>query len=197
MQKDGFYGGYTPGWFDYALRNRRLVQKYNSLPWEDLKGKYEVLKELLAQCDEKTLIEPPFRCDHGENIYIGKNFYANYNFVVLDSAKITIGNNVVIGPNVTLSAATHPIHPESRTDGEHSFPIMVAPITIEDDVWIGAGVTILAGVTIGRGSVIGAHSLVTKDIPPMTVAVGTPCKVLRAITDADRHEWGSIPRDQQ
>ena len=76
MQKDGFYGGYTPGWFDYALRNRRLVQKYNSLPWEDLKGKYEVLKELLAQCDEKTLIEPPFRCDHGENIYIGKNFYA-------------------------------------------------------------------------------------------------------------------------
>ena len=74
---------------------------------------------------------------------------------------------------------------------------MVASITIEDDVWIGAGVTILAGVTIGRGSVIGAHSLVTKDIPPMSVAVGTPCKVLRAITDADRHQWGDIPEDQK
>ena len=184
MEKDGFYGGYTPGWFDYALRNRRLVQKYNSLPWEDLKGKYEVLKELLAQCDEKTLIEPPFRCDHGENIYIGKKFYANYNFVVLDSAKITIGDNVVIGPNVTLSAATHPIHPESRTDGEHSFPIMVAPITIEDDVWIGARVTILPGVRVGRGSIIGAGSVVTKDVPPYSIVGGNPARLIRSRKDS-------------
>ena len=197
MQDNTFYGGYTPGWYNYAKRNRVLIQKYNSLPWEEIRGKYEVLKELLAQCDEKTLIEPPFRCDHGENIYLGKNFYANYNFVVLDSAKVTIGDNVVIGPNVTISAATHPIHPDSRTDGENSFPSMVAPVTIEDDVWIGAGVTILPGVTIGRGSVIGAHSLVSKDIPPMSVAVSTPCKVLRAITDEDKYDWGDIPEDQK
>ncbi len=189
MADTEFLGGYTPNWWNYAKKNRILIQKYNTMDCTDIRGKYEVLKELLGSVDETTVIEPPFRCDDGSKIFLGKNFYANYNFVVLDSEEVRIGDNVVIGPNVTINAADHPIHPDSRTTG-HGFPILSAPVTIESDVWIGSGVTILKGVTIGHGSVIGAHSLVTKDIPPMSIAVGTPARVLREITDEDRYDWG-------
>ena len=180
--------GYTEDWWEIAKRNRLLVRAYNTIDPTDLDGRQKLLEELLGAVDRKTVIEPPFYCDDGKNIFLGKNFYANFNFIVLDAAKITIGDNVVIGPNVTIAAADHPIHPKSRTDGL-SFPITGAPVTIGNDVWIGAGVTILKGVTIGDGSVIGAHSLVTKDVPPMVVAAGTPCRVLREITDEDLYDW--------
>ena len=182
--------GYTPGWWEIAKRNRLLVREYNTIDPTDLEGKHQILEQLLGAVDIKTVIEPPFYCDDGQNIFLGKNFYANFNFIVLDGAKVVIGDNVVVGPNVTIVTADHPIHPKSRTDGE-SFPITCKSITIGNDVWIGAGVTILKGVTIGDGAVIGAHSLVTKDIPPMVVAVGTPCRVLREITDKDLYEWES------
>ena len=180
--------GYTKDWWDIAKRNRLLVREYNTIDPTDLDGKYEILQELLGSVDVKTVIEPPFYCDDGKNIYLGKNFYANFNLIILDADRITIGDNVVIGPNVTIAAADHPIHPNSRTDG-HSFPIIYAPITIGNNVWIGTGVTILKGVTIGDGAVIGAHSLVTKDVPPMVVAAGTPCRVIRDITDEDLFDW--------
>lgn len=180
--------GYTKDWWEIAKRNRLLVREYNTIDPTDLDGKYRILQELLGSVDRKTVIEPPFYCDDGKNIYLGKNFYANFNLIILDADRITIGDNVVIGPNVTIAAADHPIHPRSRTDGL-SFPIVYAPITIGNDVWIGAGVTILKGVKIGDGAVIGAHSLVTKDIPPMVVAAGTPCRVIREITDEDRYDW--------
>ncbi len=188
MQDGFFLGGYTPDWWEAARPSRELVDRYNSLPWEDTEGKFKILKKLLGRVDELTVIEPPFRCDDGKRLFLGKNFYANYNLVVLDADDITIGDNVVLGPNVTLCAATHPIHPDSRTTGL-SFPIITAPIVIEDDVWLGAGVTVLPGVTIGRGSVVGAHSLVTRDIPPMSVAAGTPCRVIRPINEQDRYCW--------
>lgn len=108
--------------------------------------------------------------------------------MVLDADRVEIGDNVVIGPNVTLCGAAHPIHPVSRTTGNGS-PIIKAPIVIQDNVWIGAGTTVLMGVTIGAGSVVGAHSLVTKDIPIGVVAAGTPCKVIRPITEQDMHNW--------
>lgn len=180
--------GYTKDWWEIAKRNRLLVREYNTIDPTDLDRKYKILQELLGSVDIKTVIEPPFYCDDGENIFLGKNFYANFNLIILDAARVTIGDNVVIGPNVTIAAADHPIHPSSRTDG-HSFPIIFAPVTIGNDVWIGAGVTILKGVTIGDGAVIGAHSLVTKDIPSMVVAAGTPCRVLREITDEDLYDW--------
>ena len=186
--KDQFLGGYNQEWWDAASKNRVLVRKYNTMDVLDLRGKYEVLKELLAQVNEKTVIEPPFYCDNGKNIYLGNNFYANYNFMVLDADRVEIGDNVVIGPNVTLCGAAHPVHPVSRTTG-NGFPIIKAPIVIQDNVWIGAGTTVLMGVTIGAGSVVGAHSLVTKDIPPGVVAAGTPCKVIRPITEQDMHNW--------
>lgn len=183
-----YLAGYSKDWWEEAKRNRILVREYNTIDPTDLEGKYRILQELLGAVSRVTVIEPPFFCDNGKSIFLGHNFYANYNFVVLDAAKITIGDNVVVGPNVTIVAADHPIHPESRTNGE-SFPITCAPVEIGDDVWIGAGVTVLKGVKIGKGSVIGAHSLVTRDIPPMVVAAGTPCRVLRAITEEDRFSW--------
>ncbi len=189
MEMEQFLGGYTAPWWNFAKKNRILVQKYNSIDCTDIKGKYDILKELLGSVDEVTVIEPPFRCDDGKKIFLGKNFYANYNLVILDADTVTIGNNVVVGPNVTIITADHPIHPESRTNG-HGFPVISAPITIEDDVWIGACSTILKGVTIGHGSIIGANSLVTKDVPPMTIVGGSPAKVIREITDEDRYDWG-------
>ena len=182
-----FLGGYDESWYGSVERNRPLVRKYNTMDPLDQWGKYQVLKELLGRVYETTVIEPPFFCDDGLNIFLGDNFYANYNFTVLDGDKVTIGDNVIIGPNVTISAVAHPLHWKMRTKGS-GFPITRAPVTIGDNVWIGAGCTILMGVTIGAGSVIGAGSIVTKDIPPESIAVGCPCKVIRKISDDDISE---------
>ncbi len=185
---EGFLGGYGAEWWEIAGPNRKLISRYNSMEPDRLWDKYLLLKELLGRVDEETIIEAPFHCDDGKNIFLGKQFYANFGLIILDAAPVTFGDHVIVGPNATFCAASHPIHPESRLhDGQYS--IISAPINVGDDVWIGAGVTVLPGVTIGSGSVIGAGSVVTKDIPPMVVAAGTPCRVLRAITDADRHVW--------
>ena len=183
-----FLGGYTAGWWAAAQKNRRLVRRYNTIDPEDLWGRYQLLCALLGRCDEKTLIEPPFYCDNGKNIRVGSNFYANYNLVILDSEAVTFGDRVVIGPNVTFCGASHPIHPESRFYEDH-YPVLTGPITVGDDVWIGANVTVMMGVTIGSGSVIGAGSVVTRDVPPGCVAAGVPCRVLRQVTEQDRHTW--------
>mgnify|MGYP001108838163 FL=1 len=130
---------------------------------------------------ENTTILSPFHCDYGYNIKVGKNFFANYNFVVLDSAEVNIGDNVFIAPNVVLTCAGHAIDEEQRNKGlEIAFKI-----TIGNSVWIGANVTILPGVTIGDNVIIGAGSVVTKDIPSNVIAVGNPCRVLRNITKED------------
>ena len=126
-------------------------------------------------------IEQPFLCDYGYNIEIGENFYANYNLIVLDCAKVTIGDNAFIAPNVGIYTAGHPLTAEQRNSGlEYAYPI-----TIGNNVWIGAGVHICPGVTIGDNAVIGAGSVVVKDIPPHALACGVPCKVVRYITEDD------------
>lgn len=187
MEKE-FLGGYTSGWWQAARRNRALVRRYNTMDPELLWEKYQLLKELLGEVEEHALIEPPFYCDNGKNIRVGKNFYANYNLVILDADKVTMGDRVVIGPNVTFCAASHPVHPQSRFHGG-AYPVLTGPITVGDDVWIGANVTVMMGVTIGSGATIGAGSVVTRDIPAGVVAAGTPCRVLRQVTDADRYNW--------
>ncbi len=123
-------------------------------------------------------LEPPFYCDYGYNIQLGKNVYANHNLVILDAARVALGDNVYIGPNVILSTAAHPIDPLIRTSGWE----FVKPIVIGDNVWIGANVTVLPGVEIGANVTIGAGSVVTKPIPANCVAVGNPCRVLKALT---------------
>lgn len=163
------------------MRTRFLLQEYNSVAPDNMERKREILRELLGRTGENLYIEPPFHCDYGCNMEIGENFYANYNLTVLDCCKITIGDDVLFGPNVTIAAAGHPIHPESRKKYEYGIPV-----TIGNKVWIGANVVICPDVTIGDGSVIGAGSVVTKDIPPNVVAFGNPCRVYREITEEDR-----------
>lgn len=125
---------------------------------------------------------PPFHCDYGKNIEVGENFFANYNCIILDVAKVTIGKNVMFAPNVSIYTAGHPIHPDSRNSG-YEYGI---PVTIGDNVWIGGSVVINPGVTIGNNVVIGSGSVVTKDIPDNVIAVGNPCRVIREITEEDR-----------
>ena len=127
-------------------------------------------------------IRAPFYCDYGYNIHLGKNFYANHNCVILDCAKVTFGDHVMVGPNCGFYTACHPIDPQQRREGVE----FARPITVGNDVWFGGGCTVLPGVTIGDGCVIGAGSVVTRDIPANTVAAGNPCRVLRSISEADR-----------
>jgi len=124
----------------------------------------------------------PFQAGFGSNVHIGDDFFGNVNLTLVDDVEIRIGDGVMIAPSVTITTTGHPIHPELRED----FRRFSKPIVIEDRVWIGSNVVVLPGVTIGYGSVIGAGSVVTRDIPPLSVAVGVPCRVVRPITDADR-----------
>ena len=141
---------------------RRLTQQLNTMDRGDFDGIRLVLKQLFGRCDE-LLINPPFYCDYGKNIEIGNGFFANYNCTILDSAKVTIGNNVLLGPNVCISTSGHAVHPAFRRN-----PYVcnfAKPVTIGDQCWIGANSVICPGVTIGSNVVIGAGSIVTKDIP--------------------------------
>ena len=163
---------------------RILTQKLNTMDRSDFKGLGEVVKELLGK-SEGAWINPPFYCDYGFNIEVGKNFFANYNCTMLDVAKITIGDNCFMAPNVAIYTAGHPIHPDSR-NSMYEYGI---PVTIGDNVWIGGNVVICPGVTIGSNCVIGAGSVVTKDIPDWSIAAGNPCRAIRKITDEDRRYY--------
>ncbi len=174
-------------------RARILTQKLNTMDRSDFKGLGDVVKELLGQ-SEGAWINPPFYCDYGFNIEVGKNFFANYNCTMLDVAKITIGENCFMASNVAIYTAGHPIHPDSR-NSMYEYGI---PVTIGDNVWIGGNTVICPGVTIGSNCVIGAGSVVTKDIPDWSVAAGNPCRVIRKITDEDkRYYFKKIPFDDE
>lgn len=156
---------------------RRLTRLFNCTTEDETDLRKELLRELLGSCGEKIEIEPPFRCDYGNFISVGENFYANFGCVILDCGHITIGDNVMLAPNVQIYAAYHPLDAATRTAG----PELAAPISIGDNVWIGGGSIILPGVSIGENSVIGAGSVVARDIPSNVVAAGNPCRVLRTL----------------
>lgn len=156
--------------------------RFNNLLPSKIIERNQIINNLFKKIESNYYIEPPFYCDYGYNITVGKNFYANHNCVILDCAKVTIGDNVMLGPNVQVYTAGHPVHFEIRNKGlEYAFPI-----TIGNNVWIGGGTVINPGVTIGDNVVIGSGSIVTKDIPSSTIAVGNPCKVIREITEEDK-----------
>jgi len=169
--------------FEERQYAKELVFRFNELHPSKITERDEIIRKLLGSTGEKFFIEPPFRCDYGYNITIGNNFYSNYNLIILDCAKTVIGDNVLIGPNVGIYAAGHPVHHELRNK-EYEFAL---PVTIGNNVWLGGSVVINPGITIGDNSVIGSGSVVTKDIPANVVAAGNPCKILRDITDADKH----------
>lgn len=158
------------------------LYQYNRMDPQATEKRKQVLKKLLGKTGNKFLIEQPFYCDYGYNIEIGENFYSNFNLIILDGAKVTIGNNAFIAPNVGIYTAGHPMDAERRNQGlEYALPV-----TIGDNIWIGAGVSILPGVSIGSNSVIGAGSVVVKNIPANVLAVGNPCRVIREINEDDR-----------
>lgn len=160
---------------------RRILQELNFADRSDFDEISRIVKKLLGK-SENAFINPPFYCDYGSHIEVGKNFFANYNCTIIDVAKVTIGDNCQMAPNVSIYTAGHPLHPVSR-NSLYEYGISV---TIGDNVWIGGNTVILPGVHIGSNTVIGAGSVVTKDIPDWAVAVGNPCRVVRKITEEDK-----------
>lgn len=168
---------------------RKEVNQFNEMDASEGEARQSILKKLLGSCGKNVyMLDVQF--DYGFNMYIGDEFSSNFNFVVLDCAPVHIGNNVLVGPNVTIATPIHPLLPFERNfqydeAGNRHLYEYAAPITIGNDVWISSNVTILPGVEIGDGCVIGAGSVVTKSLPPYSLAVGTPCRVVREITEKD------------
>ena len=159
---------------------RKILQQLNTADRSDFDALAEIVKELLGK-SENAFINPPFYCDYGKNIEVGKNFFANYNCTIIDVAKVKIGDNCQFAPNVSIYTAGHPLHPVAR-NSMYEYGIEV---TVGDNVWIGGNTVIMPGVHIGSNTVIGAGSVVTKDIPDWVVAAGNPCRVIRKITEED------------
>lgn len=160
---------------------KELIFDFNSLRPTEIKKRNKIIKNLLGKTERSFFIEPPFRCDYGYNIEIGENFYSNYNCIILDCAKVKIGNNVLFGPNVSLFTAGHPLDVDLRNQGFE----FASPISIGNNVWIGGNVVVNPGVEIGENTVIGAGSVVTKNIPSHVIAFGNPCKVYKKIEDEE------------
>ena len=180
------YKSWMDGLNEERMECKKKLYEYNNMHPEKQAEREKLLREILGKTKEGYLcIESPFHCDYGYNIEVGTDFFANYNFIVLDVGKVKIGDNFMCGPNVQICTAGHPIHPESRNSG-YEYGI---DITIGENVWIGGNVLVCPGVTIGNNVVIGGGSVVTKDIPDNVVAVGNPCRVLREITEEDRHYY--------
>lgn len=176
-----------------ALRQKAhgLCQRYNETLETQEAERKAILDELLPGLGEYSYIQGPIQLDYGCFTTIGEKSYANFNFTVLDCAPVRIGDNVFMGPNVSLLTPVHPMRWQERnlfrkTDGTMTDREYARPITICDNCWIAGNVTVCGGVTIGEGSVIGAGSVVTRDVPPGVFAAGNPCRVIRPITDTDR-----------
>jgi maltose O-acetyltransferase len=159
------------------LKAQALLEWFNATRATEAKQRSTLLSKLFASFGTGSVIKPSFRCDYGTNITVGRNFFANYDCVFLDCNRITIGDDVQIGPSVQIYTAQHPTDPETRRSGLE----FALPVTIGDNVWIGGGSIVCPGVTIGDHTVIGAGSVVVRDLPPRVIAVGNPCRVVREI----------------
>lgn len=168
---------YDKDLFELRVKAKELCYDYNNLRPSEIQKKREVIEKLLQEAVGNFTIEPNFYCDYGFNISFGENFYSNHNLVLLDANKIEFGDNVFIGPNCGFYTSGHPLDYETRNKGlEYAKPIKVG-----SNVWIGGNVCVMPGITIGDNVVIGAGSVVTKDIPSNSVAVGNPCRVIKNI----------------
>ena len=168
--------------YNEDLMKERLIAKdkcfeYNNIKPSKIEERTEIMKQILGKTGNQFLIEQPFICDYGYNIEIGENFYSNHNLVIRDANKVKFGDNVFIAPNCGFYTAGHPLDYETRNKGLE----YAKPIEVGNNVWIGGNVVVLPGVTIGDNVVIGAGSIVTKDIPSNSVAVGNPCKVIKEL----------------
>lgn len=173
-----YYSAIDPELVRELNETKDNIQQYNNLRPSDTQGRFEILKNLIGKmADDNALIIQPFFCDYGKHIRLGKRFFANFNFTVLDEAYVTIGDDCFIGPNVSIYTACHSTNPIERNSRKE----WALPVTIGNNVWIGGSVTILPGVTIGDNVTIGAGSVVVKDIPLNVIAVGNPCRVIKRL----------------
>ena len=164
---------------------RKLTRLINATTEEQIEYRMKLFKELFGKIGENFWIEPPFRADYAKNICIGKNFYMNYDCIIMAVCNVCIGNNVFLAPRVSIYTAGHPIDAEIRnTQLEYGKKVMIG-----NDVWIGGNTVITPGVRIGNNVVIGAGSVVTKDIPSNVIAAGVPCKIIRKINENDKLYW--------
>lgn len=154
-----------------------LCQQYNQLLPTDFAARNKMLQQMLGQADADTFINQPFYCDYGKQIRVGKRFFANFCLTILDEAPVTFGDDCFVGPNVSIYTACHSTNPVERNTRQE----WAKPVTIGNNVWIGGSVTILAGVTIGDNCTIGAGSVVTRDIPANSVAIGNPARVVKQV----------------
>lgn len=181
-EKEKMLAGELYNALDEQISNERtkarlLIKKLNDASAEDIETVTAILKELIPNAGKDLWIQPPFFCDYGYNIEAGERVFFNFNCVVLDVMKVSIGSRTLFGPNVQIYTATHPINFKERATGLE----FAKPIRIGEDVWVGGSVVICPGVTIGNRCVIGAGSVVTKDIPDDVFAAGNPCKVIRSL----------------
>lgn len=186
MHSGAIYNPADPTILEKQAQAMLPMYEYNrTLPTEGQK-RQALLKKMLAEVGEGCYLEPPFHANWGgHHVKLGNHVYANFNLTIADDTYVTIGDHTMIGPNVTMSSAAHPILPELR---QHGYQYNL-PIKIGNNCWLGAGVIVLPGVTIGDNSVIGAGAVVTRDIPANVVAMGVPAKVSRPISDHDRQYY--------
>ena len=182
MQQHQIYNDFDANLFDRRVEAKKLFKEFNRTTDDETDKRREIICKLFKKVGERVYIEPNFTCEFGKNITLGNDLYINFGCTLLDCGQITIGNNTLLGPNVSMYSANHSLDSEERINGA----LIPEPITIGDRVWIGGGSTILSGVSIGDDSVIGAGSVVTKDIPSGVVAAGNPCRVIRKITEKDK-----------
>lgn len=174
-----------------SLKSRQLLDQFNQTSFTDFTKRAKIAKKLFGSTGNNLIMSNPFYCDYGSNIYVGDNFYTNFDCMILDVCKVTIGNNVFFAPKVSIYTATHPIDAAVRATGlEYG-----KPVTIGDNVWVGGNAIINPGVTIGNNVVIGSGSVVTKDIPSNVIAAGNPCKIIRSITEEDKAYWQQKQQD--
>lgn len=180
-----YNANYDPELLAEIARCNDLCHAFNMLRPSDREAQTKILQQIFHHMGENVAVNTPFWCDYGYNTSVGDYFFANHNCQILDGAKVTFGDHVFIAPNCLFTTAEHALDAEQRNAGLE----IALPITVGNNVWIGAGTIVLGGVTIGDGAVIGAGSVVTKDIPAGVVAAGVPCRVLRPITEADRDRY--------
>ena len=181
MLAGDWYIGDHPKMAEVSQRSQRLLKLYEQALPEDPDIAHYLLQQILGSVGERVTIRPPFRVDYGFNIHIGEGVWVNYGLTALDVAEIRIGNDVLIGPNCQLLTPIHPLEHGPRRAGWES----AEPITIEDNVWLASGVTVCQGVTISHDSVVGAGSVVTRSLPPYSLAVGNPARVIRELHEGE------------
>ena len=185
LQNGMIYNDFDKDLFDRRVAAKKLFRAYNKTDDEEVALRHQIMQQLFQKVGENVWIEPDFKCEFGKNITIENDIYINFGCVILDCAKVTIGSHTLLGPNVGLYAANHATDANERINGG----CYGKPIHIGKNVWLGGDVKVLPGVSIGDNTIIGTGSIVTKDIPANVIAVGTPCKVIKEITEADKTSY--------